>query len=169
MSSSDSFFVEWISQRNIDRHCKLYTVGDLSYQDAHHFYNDRAMKFGLKQVAPPFEEIFPVLGGRMYHINDFLRETKLKGGLKPDTYSETTLTFDRVQRALLLPKEFQSHLPEATWTKEDLADIIKAMIPTGRFMIHVRIRPVQPSVYTILYKCHQILDPSSCSRISSFI
>lgn len=139
MASSDSFFLEWLNSRNIGRHADVYTVGDLFYEEAENFYQLRleGLEPSLRNAAPSFGDVYEVLGGRMFHIQKFVRDFSIKeGALTWDTFAPLRSCISRIEDAFSA-SEFEGRSGE--WAA---ADLIKTMTA-----LHT-----DPSKHSVLYK-----------------
>jgi hypothetical protein len=85
LASSDSFFLEWLNEMKIAIYASVFTVGDLSKEDAFDFYDEwvnENIPKNLRLNAPGFEDLYRVLGGHMYHINLFMSDFAISQGSK---------------------------------------------------------------------------------------
>jgi hypothetical protein len=125
MASSDSFFLEWLEQRNIASYANVYTVGDLSCEDAERYYEHQKSKTldsSLQKKILPFEEVYSVLGGHMYHIAKYIRDFGIEGkDLTWKNFSPLQTCFARIEDSLR-PATFRAN---CEWSRED---VIKTMI-----------------------------------------
>lgn len=144
MASSDSFFLEWLNTRNIARHADVYTVGDLSYEEAERFYllQVEGIASSLRKLAPPFAGIYEVLGGRMFHIQKFVRDFSIKeGNLSWNNFAPLRTCISRVQQALR-PSYFEDGSGE--WSVADLEKTILAIHskPDQPFVLYDDLRTI---------------------------
>jgi hypothetical protein len=130
LASSDSFFLEWLNERNIARHSRVYTVGDLSYEEAGRFYRleiSKTLDKSLQERILPFEAVYPVLGGRMYHIAQYVRDFGIEGGgLNWASFAPLRSSLARIQGSLR-PESFQTLLGSCEWSQEDVLKAMKKM------------------------------------------
>jgi hypothetical protein len=130
LASSDSFFLEWLNERNIARHARVYTVGDLSYEEAERFYRleiSKNLDKSLQKRILPFEAVYPVLGGRMYHIDQYVRDFCIKEGkLSWSSFAPLRSSLARMQGSLR-PGSFQTLLSSCEWSQEDVLKVMKIM------------------------------------------
>jgi hypothetical protein len=118
LASSDSFFLEWLNEMNIERHASVYTVGDLSEDAAAHFYNqlvNEKLPENLKMKLPSFKDVYRVLGGHMFHIDLFISDFAISQGVENlDTFSPLRSAISRIESALLVESA------DSEWTSEYL-------------------------------------------------
>jgi hypothetical protein len=109
----------------------VYTVGDLSKEDAAEFYRgllNESLHENLG-VTPGFEEAYRVLGGHMFHIELFVSDFAITQG------SETLNSFSPLHTAIsqfdsaLQVTEFQTGASERPkWTTEYLLSLMERFV-----------------------------------------
>jgi len=75
------FFLDWLVSYVGERVTPL-VIGDLSFQMAEIYYMLKLEELpeSLKSKAPPFSEVFEVVGGKMYHIDRYLDQFFISEG-----------------------------------------------------------------------------------------
>ena len=129
LASSDGFFLEWLNDMNIGRHASVYTVGDLSEESAAHFYDDvinERLPENLRLKAPGFDEVYRVLGGRMFHIKKFVRDFAISEGNETlDSFSPLQGAIARIDSALRVNQFQIGEFEKPKWTAEYLKALMK--------------------------------------------
>jgi len=101
--TSDSFFLEQLSQWNIGNKVSPVVIGDLDREETKKFYFLQLEKIPkeLREKAPPFDEVYSYFGGRMFLIQNFVSyfvETKGEGTL--DKFEFTGMAENQLEDAL---------------------------------------------------------------------
>jgi hypothetical protein len=143
MVSSDNSFLEWLQYRNVLNFAKVYTVGDLCFDEAALFYE--MMKKSVltepqRELAPPFDEVYDILGGKLTHIASFLEDFAIeKGKMTWDSFAPLQASVERIH-SVLYPKYFQPGLEKPLWTREQLFRLMKIELVPNSFVTYSRAR-----------------------------
>jgi hypothetical protein len=130
LSSSDSFFLEWLTERHVRPYVDTYVVGDLDKNDAKKFYHHLSCDI----EKPDFEKVYEIFGGRMFDIEKFLILWQAtQGNLDFENYTPIEQATSTLRHAL--KPEFwhkqHSDLPYPVWTKPDLLKAMQMIVNGG--------------------------------------
>ncbi|CAB4439673.1 unnamed protein product [Rhizophagus irregularis] len=128
LTSSDSFFLNWIvNQLNVP-HVTPYIVGDLSKEEAKEYFEKHVLPYyECKELEGKFDHVCKITGTRMMIIRMYVKEYKInKGKLKDSEFSVFRLEDDNLSFGLN-PVRFQGK-PAPLWNKDDFIKVMKAIV-----------------------------------------
>lgn len=75
-ATSDPFYLHWLRQLNIMQHCKIMSVGDASKEEARQYFEKHLLPEVPENLQGriTFDELYPVFGGKLAHISDYVAD-----------------------------------------------------------------------------------------------
>jgi hypothetical protein len=75
-ATSDAFYMHWLRQLNVMQHCKIMSVGDASKEEAKRYFDKHLLPEVPEKLraAIKFDDLYPVFGGKLAHISDFVAD-----------------------------------------------------------------------------------------------
>ncbi|CAB5391832.1 unnamed protein product [Rhizophagus irregularis] len=128
LTSSDSFFIDWIVNRLHIPHVTQYVVGDLSKEEAEEYFEKHVLpRYGCKELEGKFDHVSKITGTRMLIIDRYVKEYKnSEGKLTASNFSVYNSEYSRLKDGLH-PRGFKySDLP--LWTGSELIETMKALV-----------------------------------------
>ncbi|CAB4419339.1 unnamed protein product [Rhizophagus irregularis] len=140
--TSDSLFLDWITQMLDTSHVTPYVVGDLSRDEAEEFFEKYVLPrhdFKVrKELEGKFNHISEITGTRMFTINQFVDEYEIHKG-DFEKFSVYQQEYDRL-RCGLYPEALNlanlarnTHAP--LWNKSDFIETIKTIVESHKKFI----------------------------------
>ncbi|RGB30560.1 P-loop containing nucleoside triphosphate hydrolase protein [Rhizophagus diaphanus] len=131
LTSSDSFFYNWIADRLIIPHVNSYVVGDLSKEEAEEYFEKHVLpKNGCKELEGKFDHVCKITGTRMLIIDRYVKEYKNSNGKL--TFSEFSVyesAYSKLIRGLYPKKvKYSDKLDLPLWTGSDLIQTMRALV-----------------------------------------
>lgn len=118
LSTSDSFFHQFLRQMNVGHHAQILTIGDCTKAETETFFVDELLQTIPKnlQTAIKFEELYDVFGGKLSHINDYVSSwVNSEGNLTPYTSAIFVQAYTLLQFHLT-HEQFETFSPLSTAT-----------------------------------------------------
>lgn len=118
LSTSDSFFHQFLRQMNVGHHAQILTIGDCTKAETETFFVDELLQTIPKnlQTAIKFEELYDVFGGKLSHINDYVSSwVNSEGTLTPYTSAIFVQAYTLLQFHLT-HEQFETFSPLSTAT-----------------------------------------------------
>ncbi|RGB30556.1 Archaeal ATPase-domain-containing protein [Rhizophagus diaphanus] len=131
LTSSDSFFYNWIEERLHNPNVHSYVVGDLSKEEAEEYFEKHVLpKNGCKELEGKFDHVRKITGTRMLIIDKYVKEYKISNGkLKDSEFSVYESEYSKLVRGLYPKKVKYSDRPnQPLWTGSDLLKTMKALV-----------------------------------------
>ncbi|EXX77298.1 uncharacterized protein OCT59_006812 [Rhizophagus irregularis] len=140
--TSDSLFLDWITQMLDISHVTPYVVGDLSRDEAEEFFEKHVLPRHdskvRKELEGKFNHISEFTGTRMFIINQFVDEYEIHKG-DFEKFSVYQQEYDRLICGLY-PEDLNlanlarnTHAP--LWNKSDFIETIKAIVESHKKII----------------------------------
>ncbi len=81
-ATSDPFYMHYLRSNNVGHHCKILTIGDCSMEEARRYWDQCIIELidsrkevtQLRMKLPSFEDANEVFGGKLTHIQGFIKE-----------------------------------------------------------------------------------------------
>ncbi|CAB5356496.1 unnamed protein product [Rhizophagus irregularis] len=131
LTSSDSFFFNWIVNRLDVLHATSYIVGDLSKEEAKEYFEKHVLpRHGCKELEGKFDHVRKITGTRMLIIDKYVKEYKnSEGELTARKFSIYESEYLKLKRGLH-PKRLKhsDDLDLPLWTDSDLIKTMKALV-----------------------------------------
>ncbi|PKY38629.1 hypothetical protein RhiirA4_514484 [Rhizophagus irregularis] len=126
LTSSDSFFLDWIINELHIPHVTPYIVGDLSKKEAEEYFEKHVLpRYECKELEGKFDQVCKITGTRMLIIDMYVGEYEIsKGKLADRDFSVYELEYDKLYRGLN-PNELHPYKSRPPLWKDD--DLIKTM------------------------------------------
>ncbi|RGB22689.1 Archaeal ATPase-domain-containing protein [Rhizophagus diaphanus] len=130
LTSSDSFFFNWIETLLNIPHAIPYVVGDLTIQEAECYFEKHVLpRYGCKELSGKFDHIRRITGTRILIINKYVNEYKIHKNdgieLKDSRFSVYESEYSKLERGLY-PEDFKL-LDKRNPPLWEYADLIKVM------------------------------------------
>ncbi|CAB4420562.1 unnamed protein product [Rhizophagus irregularis] len=129
LTSSDSFFINWIESQLQIPHVTPYVVGDLSIEEAEDYFEKHVLpRYGCEELKGKFDHVRRITGTRMLIINMYVSEYKINGGkLEYDEFSVFRQEDDKL-RTGLYPFGFSGEPIDPLWDQNDLIKVMKKIV-----------------------------------------
>ncbi|CAB5212023.1 hypothetical protein RhiirA5_425747 [Rhizophagus irregularis] len=129
LTSSDSFFINWIESQLQIPHVTPYVVGDLSIGEAEDYFEKHVLpQHGCEELKGKFDHVRRITGTRMLIINMYVSEYKNNGGkLEYDEFSVFRQEDDKL-RTGLDPFGFPGEPIDPLWDRNDLIKVMKKIV-----------------------------------------
>lgn len=118
LSTSDSFFHQFLRTMNVGHHAQILTVGDCTKAETETFFIDELLQTIPKnlQTAINFDELYEAFGGKLSHINDYVSSwVNSEGTLTPYTSAIFVQAYTLLQFHLT-HEQFETFSPLSTAT-----------------------------------------------------
>ncbi|CAB4463980.1 unnamed protein product [Rhizophagus irregularis] len=138
LTSSDSFFINWITKILLVPYVTPYIVGDLSIEEAEEYFELHVLPNHDYEVCGElegqFDNVCSITGTRMLTIDHYVDEYKVHRG-KFENFSEYRQELDWLNsglypKKLRLPGKF---IP--SWNRDDFIDTMNAIIRSPGFIL----------------------------------
>ncbi|PKY52618.1 hypothetical protein RhiirA4_497080 [Rhizophagus irregularis] len=132
LTSSDSFFINWIESQLQIPHVTPYVVGDLSIEEAEDYFEKHVLpRYGMSHQFihteylnnGKFDHVRRITGTRMLIINMYVSEYKINGG-KLEFFRQE----DDKLRTGLYPFGFSGEPIDPLWDQNDLIKVMKKIV-----------------------------------------
>ncbi|CAG8517338.1 3248_t:CDS:2 [Paraglomus brasilianum] len=128
LTSSDSFFINWIRKYINHIHFKPYVVGDLSKENAEEFFEEHVLMKSdepsiRKELTGQFHHIHRITGTRMFLIKQYVDQYSVQGKFEDCLFDYYLSAYDQLQTGLY-PETLKGIKPAPAWQQDDF---IKAM------------------------------------------
>ncbi|CAG8641143.1 1458_t:CDS:2 [Funneliformis mosseae] len=131
LTSSDSFFFNWIENLLHIPHATPYVVGDLSKEEAEEYFEKRVLpKHECKELEGKFDHVRKITGTRMLIIDRYVKEYQnFKGKLAVSDFSVYGSEYSKLKAGLHPNKLKYSDKPNLPlWKDSDLIKTMKAIV-----------------------------------------
>ncbi|CAJ0845005.1 13515_t:CDS:2, partial [Entrophospora sp. SA101] len=131
LTSSDSFFLNWIVNFLHVPHVAPYVVGDLSRKEAEEYFEMHILpRHECEELRGKFDRVCKITGTRMLIIDKFVNEYKIyRGKLEDSEFSIFRLEDDKLKRGLY-PKslKFSNKPSPPAWNDRHLIKTMEAIV-----------------------------------------
>ncbi|CAB5380672.1 unnamed protein product [Rhizophagus irregularis] len=131
LTSSDSFFFNWIVDYLNVLHASLYIVGDLSKEEAEEYFEKHVLpRHGCKELEGKFDHVRKITGTRMLIIDKYVKEYKNSDGKL--TYSKFSVFESECLKLIhgLYPRnvKYADKSNKPLWTNNDFIKTMEALV-----------------------------------------